>query len=280
MTVIASFRDGLRILSDNPRLLAAAVIVASVGHLATFGELAGVPYGTVLGNVGWVLTFPFLLSGFIGMAAPAIENADASFDRFLRAGRRHYGRMLVAPIVLVAIVIGIFALIGVLSVVPLVLLFVADVAVGGAPLIAAGAFFVAGPWITLAVLLVTIVSLQFYATAIVVDNEDVTDAFRRSAGLVRQNVGSVLGFTLLWGVLTGAVLSPGYLLAGALTEAGTVDHLTFGSQLPQPVLVPVLVLVTAVAFAYSYTVYTAYYVRLVDETALRTKGTSTDPNRQ
>jgi hypothetical protein len=275
MTVIASFRDGLRILSDNPRLLVAAVIVASVGHLATFGELAGIPHGTVLGNVGWVLTFPFLLSGFIGMAAPAIENADASFDRFLRAGRRHYGRMLVAPIVFVAILIGIFALIGVLSVVPLVLLFVVDVAVAGAPLIAAGAFFVAGPWITLAVLLATIVSLQFYATAIVVDNEGVTDAFRRSAGLVRQNVGSVLGFTLLWGVLTGAVLSPGYLLAGALTEAGTVDRLTFGSHLPQPVLVPVLVLMTAVAFAYSYTVYTAYYVRLVDESGPRTNGTTT-----
>ncbi len=275
MPVIASFRDGLTILSDNPKLLAAGVLVSAVGHLATLEEATGIPVGSTLASLGWLLAFPFLLGGFIGMTTPAIKDEDTSFDRFFRTGRRHYGRLLVAPFVFVAIVVGAFVLVGALSFVPLILLITLGGAVEGAPLIAAGTLFATGPWVTLAVLLGTIVCCQFYATAIVVENENVTGAFRRSLGLVRRNVRGVLGFSLAWGMVTGFVLSPGYMLLGVMSEARIVDLLTLGVDPAPPILVPVLVLATAVAFAYSYTVYTAYYVRLVDETPGRTNGSST-----
>jgi len=66
--------------------------------------------------------------------------------------------------------------------------------------------------LVLAYLLVTFF-VQFYAHAVVLDGSELVDGFRRSAGLVRSNLLSVFGYTVL--------LLVGSLLVGTLAAAAS-----------------------------------------------------------
>ena len=59
-----------------------------------------------------------------------------------------------------------------------------------------------------------------------------------------------------------AFLVPEYLFQLTLTDAAPVDVLPVGPGIPVPVLLPVGMLLSAIGFAYLYTVYTAYDMRL------------------
>ncbi len=111
-------------------------------------------------------------------------------------------------------------------------------------------------------ILVVIMFVQFYDTAIVIENESVTDAFRKSVALVRSNLRSVVGFSLAWSVLLNAFFIPEYLVRLTLTDAGPADVLPIEIGIPMTVLLPLGIALSSVGFAYFYTVYTAYYLRL------------------
>ncbi len=56
---------------------------------------------------------------------------------------------------------------------------------------------------------------------------------------------------------------PEYLLQLTMSDAGSGDVLPTDIGIPVAVLLPVGIVLSAVGFAYFYTVYTAYYMRLI-----------------
>jgi len=114
-----------------------------------------------------------------------------------------------------------------------------------------------------AVLVYLLVTLfvQFYAHAIVLDDRDVVAGFRRSVGLVRSHLLSVVGYSLVLGVgslLIGTLAAGASLVFGPRTQGSTA--------LPSPVadLVSVeptvaIIAVLAVAFLVLTGVFGAFY---------------------
>jgi hypothetical protein len=119
-------------------------------------------------------------------------------------------------------------------------------------------------------ILAVIMFVQFYDAAIVVEDQSVTDSFRRSVGLVRSNLKSVAGFSIVWIILLNAFFVPEYLLQLTLTDAGAADVLPIDLGIPIAVILPIGIGLSAVGFAYFYTVYTAYYLRLISESPVST----------
>jgi len=59
-----------------------------------------------------------------------------------------------------------------------------------------------------------------------------------------------------------AFFIPEYLLRLTLTDAGPADVLPIEIGIPMPILLLLGIALSSVGFAYFYTVYTAYYLRL------------------
>jgi hypothetical protein len=110
--------------------------------------------------------------------------------------------------------------------------------------------------------------VQFYDAAIVIEEQGVTDSFRRSIVLVRANLTSVVGFSLVWTLLVNLFLIPEYLVQLTVTDATPAEVLPIDLRIPIAVLLPVGIGLSAVGFAYVYTVYTAYYLRLISNAPL------------
>jgi hypothetical protein len=123
-----------------------------------------------------------------------------------------------------------------------------------------------GVW--LVSLLVVIMFVQFYDAAIVIEEQSVTDSFRRSVALVRSNLTSVVGFSLVWTLLVTLFFIPEYLVQLTATNAAPAEVLPVDLGIPIAVLLPIGTVLSAVGFAYFYTVYTAYYLRLISNAPL------------
>jgi hypothetical protein len=176
-------------------------LLAAVVSLATFGL--------------FVLALPFVQGGLLGMASEAVAGRTG-LGTLVAEGKANYVPLLLGYFVLLAInlAFGFVALVGGLIVV-----------VGGAASMPAdapgagidptllGALAIVGGGFLLAYLLVTFF-VQFYAHAVVLDDTELVDGFRRSAGLVRSNLLSALGYT--------PILLVGSLVLGALVAAASV----------------------------------------------------------
>ncbi|AHG00668.1 hypothetical protein HALLA_19625 [Halostagnicola larsenii XH-48] len=207
-----------------------------------------------------MIVVPFALGGFIASAQAAIEGKETSLGQFIAAGRSYYVRLLLGTVLFVLVVgvtaIGFGFVSFILGIGSLALVLIHEMA---AVIAGVGSILV---WLLL--ILVVILFVQFYDAAIVVENESVIDSFRRSVHLVRSNLKSVTGFSLVWLVLLNVFLIPEYLLQLTLTDAGPTDVLPVDTGIPISILLPIGVFLSAVGFAYFYTVYTAYYLRLID----------------
>jgi len=198
------------LLVESTRPMLAAAI-----SLVTFGVM--------------IVVLPFYQGGLLGMADEATAG-KTRLGTLIAVGKANYVPLLLGYFALLAVnmVFGFVAFMGMLIVViggsvagmggdgaaavdapavgfdPTLLILVGIVAVG----------------LVLAYLLVTFF-LQFYAHAVVLDDTELVDGFRRSAGLVRSNLLSTFGYTLL--------LTIGGLLVGVLAAAGSI---VFGPQQP------------------------------------------------
>lgn len=228
-------------LSQLPSLLVPTgqPILASLVSLGTTGVLA--------------LVLPFLQGGLLGMASEAISGRT-SLGTLIAEGKANYVSLLLAYFVLLAInvVFGFFVFVG--AFVGVIGGSVAST--GSSP---AGTGFVTGDSTVLAViaiialgvvlvyLLITLF-VQFYAHAIVLDDRDIVAGFRRSIGLVRSNLLSVVGYTVILGVgstLLGTVAAGSSLLFGPQAQAPA------GSPFADLVSVePTTAIVAVVAVAY------------------------------
>lgn len=262
MAVIAAFRDGWTALRDNPSLLAAGFVYAVASRLVTVSELTESIAIDVAAPLGWFLLFPFVLAGLIGMAVAALRET-ASFDQFLRAGRTYYLRMLGATLLLAVLVLGFVMVVSFAG-------FVAGAgAVGLASLSGEAAFWVGVGFVGAAVVLTALLLLflQFYDAAIVVDDQGAVGALRRSAGLVRRNLANVIVFSICWSVIMNAAVFPELLTGASVNDVTLLERLGVGVDpaVAQLIAVPLTVAIGTVAFAYLYTVHTAYYLRLLPE---------------
>jgi len=184
-------------------------LLTSVISLATTGLL--------------VLVIPFVQGGVLGMADEAVRG-ETTLSTLVAEGKANYVPLLLAY----------FALLAINALFGFVVFFGAIIAVVGASLgMDSGEFgdptattgSVPGGLTLLAVvglvavglllvyLLIT-VFIQFYAHAIVLDDRELVDGFRRSVGVVRSNLLSVLGYTFLLVVGAG--------LVGALAAVASV----------------------------------------------------------
>ncbi|OYR43965.1 MULTISPECIES: hypothetical protein [unclassified Halorubrum] len=258
MVIRSAFKDGFTALRANPILFVAGLLVGGGSQLQYVGQLTDSPVLSAGVSLSWLVVFPFVLGGFIGTAQAAIEGTDPSLTRFFTAARTHYFALLFATVVFLLLVLGTaigLGLIGfALGIVPIAL-----AAINRTAGLVAG---IGSMIIWLVSILAVIMFVQFYDTAIVLEDQSVTDAFRRSIALVRSNIKSVAGFSLVWLVLVNAFLLPEYLLRVTLTDAKPVEVLPIDLGIPIAVLLPIGITLSAVGFAYFYTVYTAYYLRL------------------
>ncbi|EMA63035.1 DUF7847 domain-containing protein [Halorubrum lipolyticum] len=197
-------------LFQLPNLLVQSTspVLASAISLVTFGAM--------------VLVLPFFQGGLLGMADEAVVG-ETRLGTLAAVGKANYVPLLLGYFVLLAVnmVFGFIAFMGALIVV-----------IGGAVAGVGGDGAAAGldapalgfdPTLLVVVAVVAVVFVlayllvtffvQFYAHAVVLDDTELVDGFRRSAGLVRSNLLSTFGYTVL--------LLLGSLLVGTLAAAAS-----------------------------------------------------------
>ena len=175
-------------------------LLASVISLATTGLL--------------IIVLPFFQGGVLGMASEAVRG-KTSVDTLIAEGKANYLSLLLAYFVLLAINM-IFAFVVFFGIIIAVIgtSLGTDSGEFGDPMAATGS--VPGGLTLLAVVGIVAVGfllvyllitffIQFYAHAVVLDDRELVDGFRRSVGVVRSNLFSVLGYTLLLVVGAGLV---------------------------------------------------------------------------
>jgi len=258
MVTVSAFKDGFTALRANPILLVAGLLLGAASQLQYVDYLIESPLLSAGASLGWLIVFPFVLGGFIGTAQAAIDGMDASLTRFFTAARAHYPRLLLATVLFLLLVLGTAIGLGLIG----FILGIGTMALAAIHEMVAFVAAVGSLLIWLVSILVVIMFVQFYDTAIVIENESVTNAFRRSIGLVRSNLRSVTGFSLTWVVLMNVFFIPDYMLQVTTTDTRLADGLPIDPGIPIAVLLPMGVALSAIGFAYFYTVYTAYYMRL------------------
>lgn len=229
MAVLRSLRKTSRALTRNPVLFVPVLILAvfQLPQLILQGVnplLASLVSFAV--SMFVLVTMPFFQAGLIAMADEALTGVT-SFETFVREGKSNYLSLLGAYLLVLAVnfVIGIgvsfAAVIGGFA------FFARD----GSPGLVELAIIALVGGLFLLVYFTFIMFIQFYGQAIVIDDRGAVDGLRRSVGLVRQNLLSVLGYSVLVGVIGG-------LAGGALGAVSIITSPRSAAvfNLPEPSL--------------------------------------------
>lgn len=268
MGAISAFSTATRTLKRNTSLFGAAFLVVLVSYGFSVGS-AVLPPGTAefasLGLSGaMLLLMPFLLGGLLSMADEGLDGT-AGFGTFVAGAKASYLRLLGAMVLF-----GVF--VGVVVVVTVIAVAVAGAFAFGANAAGAGGMAASGSVAVLAgvalaafvaVLLPTFF-LQFYALAVVVSDLGVVAAFKRSAGLVRRNLVSTLGYTavsVVVGLVSGLAATVlvgfgGTLGAATTTTAPALPEMSVGVL---AAAAAVSLVVSTVISAFGATYQVAFY---------------------
>lgn len=203
MGAISAAKHAGSALARNPILFLVATAFAIVQLPQILLQWSGLPLVASLLNLATVVVVPFLIGGIYGMAEEGLDGTT-SLTTFVRAGRENFVSLLVAAIFF-ALAVFVVAFVAIIVVVFVTLLTVGISGIEGGvsptalvvPALVGFAFFL--------LYLATVVFLQFYEAAIVVDDADVLDSLKRSYRFVRGNLLSTIGFTVVrWvpGLLT------------------------------------------------------------------------------
>ena len=226
MGVFSSLSTGIATTRRNPIVLglvfAYSLVASALLSLQVVDPLLIVP-----GYLIVLAVLPFYLGGLIGTIHEGLDGR-ASLARFTAAGRSSYLSVLAGGIALfvltfvayiVAIIVGL-----VLSV---VLLGTAGLSgIGGVDgfSVALIAVLVLVGLFELFLIYLPAIVFQFFPAAVVVDGLGVADSFKRSAGLLRDNFLSVIGFdalTFAFGLLLNVPTA--YLFYRAFSRSGTIE---------------------------------------------------------
>lgn len=187
----------------------------------------------------FVFIMPFFQGGIIGMADEALERRTR-LGSFVADGKAHYVRMLVAYLLLLVIGVVLFITFFVISFVGSILV-LPHLEFSGVALGVAGLFSL----IFFLPFLLFVFFIQFYGQAIVLDNEGAIGGIKRSASLVRQNLLSTFGYTLIGAVFGGGL---GLVLGALSMLASPASAQVFElPQFPMPTLAAAVLVVILLA---------------------------------
>lgn len=208
-----------------------------------------------------ILAVPFFQGGIIGMADEAL-GGQTRVGRLVSSGKANYVSLLVAYVIIFAVnvVFGIVATVA--AIFGGIGLYASD---GAASLAVLGTVAVVGLLFVLAYFLITFF-VQFYAHAIVLSNTGLVAGSKRSISLVRRNILSVLGYSLL--LLAGSLVL-GAIGGGASLLLSPQPEQTLVS-LPDPSFsllagAMVLYIVAVALFGAFYATYSVAFYRAIEK---------------
>lgn len=278
MAAIAALRSTLSALRGNPVLFLVGLLYGAIILPQTALQLAGV---SVVPTLLQILTFfvtPFVVAGLLGMASESLDGTT-SFSTLTRVGKERYVPLLVGSIVEFVIVFGFGIVAALVAIVAAIGLF----GVGGGAAVGGGAMIAVAAVVLLVVLGFMVLNffIQFYSVAIVVGRTDALDGFRESYRLVRDNLVSALGYSLINFVvsLVTAIPVTGFVVwqtfqnlpqfqegaapgvgAGAGAGAGAGQMAGLGLSTQEVILVSLISLATTMLlFTFQRTYATAFY---------------------
>ncbi|MFC6826190.1 hypothetical protein [Halopelagius fulvigenes] len=194
MAAIDALRSALSALGRNPVLFLVGLLY---GLIVLPQQALSLTSLSFLSYPLQILTFfvtPFVVAGLLGMASEGLDG-ETSLSTLTRVGRDRYVPLLVGSIVefaillvfgVVATIVGVVAAVGLLG-------------AGGAGGAGGGAMLAVGALVVVLVLALLVLHffIQFYSVAIVVGEAGALDGFRESYRLVRDNLVSALGYSVI-----------------------------------------------------------------------------------
>lgn len=256
MSAISTLKSTPETLRNNPVIFVGILILIGVGAISSVAQTLST-VGVFLFAVVFFLVTPFFNAGVIGLIERSLT-ADASLSTIFSKGREHYVTLLIATI-LQGLLFGVLgAIVGIGGV------FVGIFAVAGLGSVGGGLAVAA---MILLFVVVPLFFLQFFDLAVVVSDTGALESFKRSYSLVRNNVRSVLGFSILVNLIGAITAIPGnWLLFGSPTTVEELQN-TFvqaGGSIPSDGLLPYVVflvivgtIIRAVTLTYRVHFYTS-----------------------
>jgi hypothetical protein len=199
MAVARALRTASAALRRNPTVVGIVLVLSLLQLPTQLARVAGPGVSTAVGSVSSVVALvvaPFVFGGLLGMAAEALDGTTG-FGTFVEKGKRHYLSMLGAYLLLVGALIAFWFVAGFASLAVVSALGVLSGGLSGSASPVFLAMFLAGTGVFVLVLFVPLFFVQFYGQAIVLDGASAVSGFKRSIGLVRTNLVSVLGYSAL-----------------------------------------------------------------------------------
>ena len=198
--IIQALQAGSSALRRNPSIVAIMLVISLLQLPTQFAQLAG-PLVSAVFSLGvsllFILLVPFIFAGMIGMADEALDG-KTSLSTFVETGKQYYlsmmgayllvlgGSIMFGLVVFIALTvfgITVFAAVGGAS----------GASVSGAVLGGIALVVIAGLFLSF----IPLFFIQFYGQAIVLDGESAIGGFKRSVSLVRRNLLSVFGYSML-----------------------------------------------------------------------------------
>ena len=258
MAAIRSLQPAIGSLVRNPSIIVVAAVVALLQLpqllVPTTSPLLSSVVSLVMSGL-LLLLLPFYQGGIIGMADDA-RTGTTSVGTLIQAGKSNYVSLLLSYVVVIAIAIAF----GIIVAIGAVVGGVGVVAGGGQPSPAILAVVGLIGLLVVVGYLTAMVFIQFYGHEIVLNDAAVAEGFKGSVALVRQNLLSTIGYSLLMflgGGLIGAI--------SAVTSFLVAPQEPFGSAVPElslPVVIGagvVSILATALLGAFYATYSVTFY---------------------
>lgn len=249
MSAIRSISTAVTTLRENPIILVGGLLFVIVGELSLLPLFSGPVVTVGLFLIQIFVLWPFIIAGFIGMVNAAIDDST-NVGQLLQSGRSNYVPMLGATVLFTILMM-------VLGIVTAVATIIG--AVGTDTSIISGAALFVG---FLFIVLISIV-FHFYDTAIVVSDTNTLGAFSHSASLVRRNFLNVIGYIVLFSLISFIPRVPDmglFFLAVELPnpEAGQTSYVIASEPLfALSVVLAVTLGTVTTALAWAY--HVAYY---------------------
>lgn len=266
MAVVRALLTAGGAVRRNPSVVAVVVVALLVQLPIQFARVLGPRASVVAAGVAAVLTLlatPFVFAGLFGMADEALDG-ETTLRTFLRAGKRNYVSMLGAYVLFFLGAVA-FAFVSTILF-GLVAFGVFAPLTSGA--VSESTFGVVGPVVLAAFALAWFLPLffvQFYGQAIVLDDRGAVGGYRRSVGLVRRNLLSVFGYSVLV-FAVGAVVGVLSSIPSALLSAQSLGPAAEFPDIPLSVVAAVVVVgdVLVGVVAGLFVVYSVAFYRTLD----------------
>ncbi|APW99592.1 hypothetical protein CHINAEXTREME_18255 [Halobiforma lacisalsi AJ5] len=201
-----------------------------------------------------IFVTPFFLGGFITMVDEGLEGSTR-LGSFVRGGKENYVSLLGATILFFAIFTGL----GFGGLLLMAFIGIGTAAAGGG----GGGFLVAGI-LLLGLFAVVLLCLQFYDAAIVVSDASAFDSFLQSISLVRRNFLGVVGFSIVFVVISLLGQGPGMVLYTMALEFTETGETMVASESTLLLSAAATVVFGTLGLAYAYTYFVAYYRSLIE----------------